>query len=162
MMNNLKASFSAKQQETSEASQTASDWAEGSLSVELGKKDSAIWGTLENMMGEVGKAQEQMKGKSKEEKEQLEKSLESELNSKADTLKAVTDKTQKVQETRNAEYLLGLLNQHRDWSVEKQLNATRSFANTSEVARDLLQQYNKSEPLVAQLAELMDARAAQN
>merc|ERR550537_364674 len=84
-------------------------------------------------------------------------SLEKVMNEKAATLKTVTDHAGEVQEQHSEEYLLGVLMHHqKDWSLEKQLNATKTFVETCDAAKQLLKVYNKSQPLAPQLASLMD------
>merc|ERR1719310_181191 len=77
------------------------------------------------------------------------------MNASASRLRAVTDKTSKIQEKHSAEYLLGLLNQHKEWTLAQQLNATRNLAD-SMAAWKLLKTYNKTEALAPQLAVIMD------
>merc|ERR1719389_972269 len=98
-----------------------------------------------------------MKGKSKAEQEKMMDNLEQLMNAKSATLKNVTEKAGEVQEQHSEEYLLGVLMHHqKDWSIEKQLNATKTFVNTCDAAKELLKVYNKSQPLAPQLAALMD------
>merc|ERR550537_1010935 len=84
-------------------------------------------------------------------------SLEKVMNEKAATLKTVTDHASEVQEQHSEEYLLGVLMHHqKDWSIEKQVNATKTFEGNCAAAKELLKTYNKSQPLAPQLAALMD------
>ena len=100
----------------------------GALSEELSNKDSQVWSTIENMLGETKNAMTELKGKSKSDREKVMQSLESKLDMKAKVLSTVTDSVSKKQEEQDEEYLLGLLNLHRnDWSIEKQLNV-RDFS----------------------------------
>lgn len=132
-------------------------FAEGAMSAELSSGSSPVWGAIENMLADTAKVTKNMKGKSKAEQEKLMDSLEKDMNEKAATLKSVTEKAGETQEKHSEEYLLGVLMQHqKDWSIEKQVNATKTFVDTCEAARELLKSYNKSTPLAPQLAALMD------
>lgn len=132
-------------------------FAQGAMSSELSSKDSPVWGAIQHMLEATAKATEQMKGKSKAEQEKVMDSLEKDMNDKAATLKSVTEKAGETQEKHSEEYLLGVLMQHqKDWSIEKQVNATRTFVETCDAARQLLKSYNKTQPLAPQLAALMD------
>eukprot|EP00747_Dinoflagellata_sp_TGD_P166534 gnl/TRDRNA2_/TRDRNA2_189449_c0_seq1.p1 gnl/TRDRNA2_/TRDRNA2_189449_c0~~gnl/TRDRNA2_/TRDRNA2_189449_c0_seq1.p1 ORF type:complete len:126 (+),score=13.74 gnl/TRDRNA2_/TRDRNA2_189449_c0_seq1:82-459(+) len=61
----------------------------------------------------------------------------------------------------NAEFLLGLLNQHQEWSPDEKLNVLRKYAEspteTSHEARYLLRHHVAEKSLSRQLAELMDS-----
>lgn len=135
------------------------EMASGALTAELGKEDSSVWSTIQNMLEATTKVTKNLKGKSKAEQEKLMDSLEGSLNASAENLRAVTDRTTIVQEKHSAEYLLGLLNQHKQWSMAEQLNATKTFASSSEAAEKLLKTYNKSQALAPQLAIIMDEEA---
>jgi len=139
-----------------------SAFASGAMTSELGKKDSVVWSTITGMMGATAQVISQMKGKSAMEKEKLMGSLEIGLEGKAAVLRNVTEKADKIQDEQTSEYLLGLLNQHPKWSMEEQINATRTFEGTShgtsKAAHELLKHYNASRPLAPQLAALMDAK----
>merc|ERR1719375_2065623 len=85
-------------------------------------------------------------------------SLEGELNKKASVLSNVNADVSKKQQEQDEEYVLGLLNLHRnDWSVEQQLNATKTFMHNSPVLQDFYKNHDAKKPLVPQLAALMDA-----
>lgn len=132
-------------------------FAQGAMSSELAAKDSPVWNAIESMLTATAKTTEQMKGKSKDEQEKIMDNLEQFMNDKASTLKNVTEKAGEVQEQHSEEYLLGVLMHHqKDWSIEKQLNATKTFVNTCDAAKELLKVYNKSQPLAPQLAAIMD------
>jgi hypothetical protein len=132
-------------------------FAQGAMSSELSSKDSPVWGAIENMLTATAKSTAEMKGKNTAEQEKIMESLEKTMNEKAATLQNVTEKAGVVQEKHSEEYLLGVLMQHtKDWSMEKQLNTTKTFVNTCDAARELLKSYNKSQPLAPQLAALMD------
>jgi len=132
-------------------------FAEGAMSAELASKDSPVWGAIEHMLTATAKATKEMKGKSKAEQEKMMDALEKDMNDKAATLRNVTEKAGETQEKHSEEYLLGVLMQHqKDWSIEKQVNATRTFTETCDAAKQLLKSYNKSQPLAPQLAALMD------
>jgi len=134
-------------------------FAQGAMSSELSSKDSPVWGAIENMLAATAKSTAEMKGKSKAEQEKIMDGLEKTMNEKAATLHNVTEKAGVVQEKHSEEYLLGVLMQHqKDWSMEKQLNTTKTFVNTCDAAKELLKSYNKSQPLAPQLAALMDHR----
>jgi len=132
-------------------------FAQGAMSNELSSKDSPVWGAIENMLAATARTTAEMKGKSKVEQDKMMDNLEQLMNDKAETLKNVTDRAGEIQEQHNEEYLLGVLMQHQnDWSIEKQLNATKGFETTCQAARKLVKSYNKSQPLAPQLAALMD------
>jgi hypothetical protein len=132
-------------------------FAQGAMSSELSSKDSPVWGAIATMLSATAKTTEQMKGKSKAEQEKIMDNLEKTLNEKAATLKNVTEKAGVVQEQHSEEYLLGVLMHHqKDWSIEKQVNATKTFVETCDAARQLLKSYNKTQPLAPQLAAIMD------
>merc|ERR1719428_2504309 len=84
-------------------------------------------------------------------------SLEAEMNTKAQSLHTVTDEASKTNDQHSTEYLLGLLNQHKKWTIAEQLNATRHFSEESSAAKELLAHYDAKKPLAPQLAALMDA-----
>jgi hypothetical protein len=135
------------------------EMASGALTAELGKQDSSVWSTIQNMLTATSKVTHDLKGKSEKEKEKLMTKLEGSLNASADNLRAVTDRTTKIQDKHSSEYLLGLLNQHKKWTLAQQLNATRTFEDGSEAAAKLLKTYNKSQSLAPQLATIMDEEA---
>lgn len=153
-INKLKSTFAAS------AAEAGNDkLASGALTAELGKSDSAVWSTITNMLTAATSIQGKMKGKSKAEQDKMMASLEDSMNSQAQVLHQVTDKASAENEKDSAEYLLGLLNQHPQWSMEKQLNATKTFVKMSPLAGELLAHHNASAPLAPQLAALMDASA---
>merc|ERR1719316_2251254 len=118
------------------------------MSAELASKDSSAWGAIETMLSATAKATKDMKGKSKAEQEKMMDDLEKNMNDKAATLKSVTEKAGETQEKHSEEYLLGVLMQHqKDWSIEKQVNATKTFTSTCTAAAELLKHYNPKEPL---------------
>lgn len=131
-------------------------FAEGALSEELSKKDSGVWSTLTDMMDTTAKAMKQMKGKDKKQQHELMADLEKTMDSKAVNIMDITNKATKTQQGQDEEYLLGLLNQHPQWSMKQQLNATSTFMTYSPVIADLYHHYDAAKPLAPQLAELMD------
>jgi len=137
----------------------AEKFANGALSEELSNKDSQVWSTIDTMIGATQDAMKSMKGKNKAEREQVMTSLEGALNKKATVLSNVNDDVSKKQQEQDEEYLLGLLNMHaKDWSVEKQLNATQEFMHNSPVLQAFFKHHDASKPLVPQLAAMMDAK----
>lgn len=137
------------------------EFAQGAMTTELSKKDSPVWDTISNMLSATSKIMGQLKGKSKADQEKLMDGLEKDLNGKAAGLRKVTEHAGEVQEQRSEEYLLGVLMQHqKDWSIEKQVNATKTFTSTCTAAAELLKHYNPKEPLAPQFAALMDAEKA--
>lgn len=157
-IHNLRSLFANQKADSSNSG--AEKFANGALSEELSNKDSQVWSTIENMLGETKNAMTELKGKSKSDREKVMQSLESKLDMKAKVLSTVTDSVSKKQEEQDEEYLLGLLNLHRnDWSIEKQLNATQTFMHNSPLLRDFYQHHDASKPLVPQLAAMMDAKA---
>jgi len=152
----LKAVFTAPQGGLATQSDVEK-FAQGAMSSELSSKDSPVWGAIAHMLDATAKATAQMQGKSKKEQEKVMDDLEKDMNAKAAVLKNVTEKAGETQEKHSEEYLLGVLMQHqKDWSIERQVNATRTFVETCDAAKKLLSSYNKSEPLAPQLAALMD------
>eukprot|EP00929_Paragymnodinium_shiwhaense_P114373 TRINITY_DN8273_c0_g1_i1.p1 TRINITY_DN8273_c0_g1~~TRINITY_DN8273_c0_g1_i1.p1 ORF type:complete len:245 (-),score=115.61 TRINITY_DN8273_c0_g1_i1:61-795(-) len=155
---NLRSLFVKKESSGSHAA--AEKFADGALTTELSKSDSAVWSTIENMLGSVEKVSSEMKGKGKADQQKLMDSLESELDSKAVDLQKVTNATSVQQQTQDEQYLLGLLNMHqKDWTMAQQLNATATFMKGSPVIQKLYKQHNASKPLAQQLAALMDDEA---
>jgi len=154
----LKAVFTAPTAALAAGTQSdVEKFAQGAMSSELASKDSPVWSAIENMLAATAKTTQQMKGKSKAEQEKIMDGLEKTMNAKAATLKSVTEKAGVVQEQHSEEYLLGVLMHHqKDWSIEKQVNATKTFVNTCDAAKELLKSYNSSQPLAPQLAALMD------
>eukprot|EP00416_Gambierdiscus_australes_P040600 CAMPEP_0171097564 /NCGR_PEP_ID=MMETSP0766_2-20121228/47619_1 /TAXON_ID=439317 /ORGANISM="Gambierdiscus australes, Strain CAWD 149" /LENGTH=281 /DNA_ID=CAMNT_0011556781 /DNA_START=42 /DNA_END=887 /DNA_ORIENTATION=+ len=135
--------------------------AQGALTTELQRKDSAVWAALEDMFAATTKAMSAMKGSNDTMKSDILKGLEGTIDQKAQALKNVTARVGQEQERQSEEYLLGLLMQHQqDWSVQKQLNVTRSFARDCPTARELLRNHHSDQPLAQQLAKLMDAHKA--
>jgi len=147
----LKSVFASAQQDS------ASKFANGAMSEEMGDSNSAIWGAIDTMMNQAQKVQSEMKGKSKAEKEKLMDSLETELNSKARVLSGVTKTVEKKQQSRDEEYLLGVLMSHKDWNMTQQLNATHTFMADSPLIEKLYKHHDDKQPLASQLAALMDA-----
>jgi hypothetical protein len=136
----------------------ASKFANGAMSDELSNKDSAIWGAIDTMMSQAKKVSSEMKGKSKADKEKLMDGLEKQLSSKATVLSSVTGNVQKKQQSQDEEYLLGLLMSHKDWSMQRQLNATHTFVSDSPVIMKLYKDHANSS-LAPQLAAMMDAES---
>lgn len=157
----LEAVFTAKDSATNAGKADIEQFAQGAMTTELSNKDSAVWSTIQAMMGATSAVMGKMKGKNKAEQEKIMDNLEKTLNEKAQTLKTVTDKASVVQEQHSEEYLLGVLMQHtKDWSFERQLNATKTFADSCTAAKELLKHHNSSQPLAPQLAALMDTKKA--
>jgi len=137
----------------------AEKFANGAMSEELSNKDSQVWSTIENMIGETQKAMTSIKGKSKAEKEKVMKDLEGSLDKKAGVLSKVNEETSKKQQQQDEEYLLGLLLLHKDnWSMEKQLNATEKFMHNSPILQNLFAHHDATKPLAPQLAAMLDAK----
>merc|ERR1719464_2579979 len=138
------------------------EMAQGALTAELQKQDSAIWSAIDEMQRAAVQTMKAMNTtKSQAEKDKQLDALASIINGKATALKSVTDRTSREQAKHSDEYLLGLLMQHRkDWSLAKQLNVTRHFAAECPVARELLRHHPSNGPLAPQLAALMDARSS--
>jgi len=160
---NLQSDFTAGQDASGDA-QGIKQMAEGSMTTELHKKDSKFWVTIQQMLKETTGAMSKMTNATVSGRKSILHDLESSINASADTLKDVTEKVGKTQEKQSDEYLVGLLNQHRnEWSMEKQLNVTKQFSSSSPTAQELLRHHNMKEPLATQLARLMDsARSASN
>jgi len=157
IMKNLEADFTAGQDASGDA-KGMQQMAEGSMTTELHKKDSKVWATIQQMLKETTGAMSKMTNSTASGKKNIMHDLESSINASADTLKGVTEKAGKQQEEQSDEYLVGLLNQHRnDWSMEKQLNVTKKFSSNSPTAQELLKHHNMKEPFAAQLARLMDS-----
>jgi len=157
-IHNLRALFSKDKKEE----RGAEKFANGALSEELSNKDSQVWSTIENMLGATQDAMKSVQGKSKTEREQVMKSLEGELDKKATVLSKVNDDVSKKQEQQDEEYLLGLLLLHKDnWSMEKQLNATKTFMHNSPILKNLFEHHDTSKPLAPQLAAMLDAKPKQ-
>merc|ERR1719265_925046 len=98
-----------------------------------------------------------MKGKSKDEQKKAMDALESNLNGKAADLETVTKKVSSKQQKLDEEYVLGLLNMHRnDWNMTQQLNATATFMHGSPTLQELYKHHDSSKPLAMQLATLLD------
>merc|ERR1719265_79105 len=134
----LKAVFTAQDGVLDSAHSDVEKFAQGAMSSELSSKNSPVWAAIENMLTATAKTTEEMKGKSKAEQEKIMDNLESLMNQKAATLKSVTEKAGEVQEQHSEEYLLGVLMHHqKDWSIEKQVNATKTFVETCDAARQL-------------------------
>jgi len=156
-IHNLRAMFKKDGQQESPMA-GAEKFANGAMSEELSNQDSQVWSTIESMLGSVQQATKSMKGKKKADRDQIMASLEGELDGKATVLGNVTADVSKKQQQQDEEYLLGLLILHqKDWSMDKQLNATQTFMHNSPVLRDLFEHHDASKPLAPQLAVLMDA-----
>jgi len=153
MMKKLKSVFVNEKPHQDDGSQ----FANGALSEELAHPDSKIWSTIESMVGSTEKVVKQMKGKSKAEQKNLMDSLEHELDDKAVIMKNVTESTGVKQKQQNEEYLLGLLLLHaKDWSYERQLNATQNLMNGSPIIQEMYLHHVNNTGLATQLAALMD------
>lgn len=133
-------------------------FAQGAMTTELSKKDSKVWSTIETMLGATQAVMGKMKGKNSTEQDKMMNDLEKDMNKQAVNLEVVNKKAGVLQEQHSEEYLLGVLMQHQKWPMEKQLNATRTFAVDCVAAQELLKHYNKSQPLAPQLAAIMDAK----
>merc|ERR1719510_85194 len=154
---NLQADFTAGQDSSGDA-KGMQQLAEGAMTTELHKKDSKFWGSIQQMLKETTGAMSKMTNATASGRKNILHDLESSINASADTLKNVTENAGKKQEQQSDEYLVGLLNQHRnEWSMEKQLNVTKKFSSNSPAAQELLKHHNTKEPLAAQLARLMDS-----
>jgi len=139
----------------------AAKFAEGALTEELSSKDSAIWAVIGEMVNSTEKVAAEMDGKSKDQQKKIMQSLEAELDSKAVVLRNVTNDAGRRQVVQDEEYVLGLLNMHADqWSMEKQLETVKKFMGASPRLAELYSHHNASRPLAAQLAALMDSKAA--
>jgi len=159
-IHNLRAMFKSSKENSPH--RDAEKFANGAMSEELSNQDSQVWSTIETMLGAVQQATKSMQGKKKSEQDQLMASLESQLNKKAGVLSHVTDSVEKKQKQQDEEYLLGLLIMHqKDWSMEQQLNATKTFMHDSVVLRDLYDHHDAGKPLAPQLAAMMDAETTE-
>merc|ERR1740121_208423 len=98
-----------------------------------------------------------MKGKDNASKEDLMADLEKKLDGKAGRIMNITQAASKKQQDQDEEYLLGLLNMHREWSMDQQLNATATFMKYSPVIEQLYNHHDANSSLAPQLAALMDA-----
>mmetsp|Transcript_74545 Transcript_74545/g.187747 ORF Transcript_74545/g.187747 Transcript_74545/m.187747 type:complete len:247 (+) Transcript_74545:48-788(+) len=154
-LKNLRTQFSDKVD-----NDDGSKFAYGALSEELGKKDSGIWSTLTDMLSTTAEAMKQMNGKDKNGQENLMADLEKKLDNKAGRIMNLTQAASKKQQDQDEEYLLGLLNMHREWSLDQQLNATATFMKYSPVIEQLYRHHDAHSPLATQLATLMDAEHA--
>lgn len=142
----------------SQDAMSASEMASGAMTSELSNKDSMIWKTIAAMMDASKHVEAKMKGASNADRAKIMTNLEDELDTKAEALSNITAKATKVNEEHSAQYLLGLLNlHHKDWSIEKQLNTTLKFANSSMAAWQLAHHHSMTRPFAAQLAEIMDS-----
>jgi len=150
----LKSVFASAQKDS------ASKFANGAMSEELSDQNSAIWGAIDTMMSQAKKVSAEMKGKSKAEKEKLMDSLEGSLSSKAGVLGSVTKNVAQKQQSRDEEYLLGLLMSHKNWSMQRQLNATHTFIEDSPLIEKLYKHHDDKQPLAGQLAAMMDSAHA--
>lgn len=161
MIHKLQAAMTAPEAEVPADKKDLTQFAQGAMTSELQKKDSVVWSTIDSMMSATTQAMIAMKGKSKTEQEKVMDDLEKQINGKAVVLKNVTEKVGMQQEQHSEEYLLGVLMQHqKDWSFDKQLNATKNFADNCLAAKDLVAHHNSSQPLAPQLAAIMDNRKA--
>merc|ERR1719487_1409778 len=115
-------------------------------STELGKKDSAIWSTIMDMVATSEAAAKKMKSaKSKKEQE------------KATQLGNFTQKVEETDKRHSEEYLLGLLMQHLGkWNATQEIAAVKKFQDLP-IAKELLAHHDSSKPLAPQLGDLMDA-----
>eukprot|EP00428_Durinskia_dybowskii_P032328 CAMPEP_0170238548 /NCGR_PEP_ID=MMETSP0116_2-20130129/19029_1 /TAXON_ID=400756 /ORGANISM="Durinskia baltica, Strain CSIRO CS-38" /LENGTH=243 /DNA_ID=CAMNT_0010489361 /DNA_START=43 /DNA_END=774 /DNA_ORIENTATION=+ len=154
---NLRSNFAAM---TAGEQDDGSKFANGALSEELGKKDSKVWATLQDMLANTVATMGKLKSKPEGERKKMMESLEKDLDSKAGHLMDLTGEVTKKQYAQDEEYLLGLLNMHRNWSWEQQFNATATFNKGSPVIAELYKRHDASRPLSVQLAELMDAAHA--
>eukprot|EP00746_Dinoflagellata_sp_MGD_P067885 gnl/MRDRNA2_/MRDRNA2_28026_c0_seq1.p1 gnl/MRDRNA2_/MRDRNA2_28026_c0~~gnl/MRDRNA2_/MRDRNA2_28026_c0_seq1.p1 ORF type:complete len:301 (-),score=96.07 gnl/MRDRNA2_/MRDRNA2_28026_c0_seq1:123-1025(-) len=153
----LKPAFTAPGASSKAPNADLEKFAQGALSTELASKDSTVWAAIQSMLSVTAQTAANMTGKSKDEQEKYVNHLQDILNQNALVLAKATQKAHAKQTQRNDEYLLGVLMQHqKDWSMEEQLNTTRKFADNCEIAKKLLQIYNKSQPLAPQFAALMD------
>jgi len=150
----LKSVFASAQKDS------ASKFANGAMSEELSDQSSAIWGAIDSMMTQAKKVSAEMKGKNKADKEKLMDSLEKDLNAKSHVLSNVTNHVAKKQQSRDEEYLLGLLMSHREWSMKQQLNATHVFMEDSPLIEKLYKHHDDKQPLAGQLAAMMDTAHA--
>jgi len=153
---NLQADFTAGPVASGDA-QGMQQIAEGAMTTELHKQNGQFWASIQQMLNETTGAMAKMTNATASGRKNILHDLESSINASADTLKDVTVNAGKKQEEQSDEYLVGLLNQHRnEWSMEKQLNVTKQFSS-SPTAQELLKHHNMKEPFAAQLARLMDS-----
>jgi len=149
---NLQADFTAGQDGS------VKQLGEGAMTTELHKKDSKFWATIQHMLQETNGAMSKITNATTSGRRNILHDLESSINASAETLKDVTENVGKKQDKQSDEYLVGILNQHRnDWSMEKQLNVTKKFSAFSPTAQELLKHHNMKEPFATQLARLMDS-----
>lgn len=132
--------------------------AEGAMTTELGKKDSAVWSTIMDMVAATQQAATKMnKNATKDEKEAVMKSVEDSLNAKAAKLGDFTKEVETTDQRHSEEYLLGLLMQHiGKWNETEQLDAVKKFSKELPIAKELLAHHDDKLPLAPQLGDLMD------
>lgn len=153
-LSSLKSVFAANQGEKLDGQEIA----EGAMTSELGKKDSAVWSTIMEMVAATqGAAKKLQSAKTKDEKEAAMKSVEDSLNAKAMQLGNFTKKVEETDKRHSEEYLLGLLNQHMGkWNATQEIAAVKKFQDLP-IAKELLAHHDSSKPLAPQLGDLMDA-----
>lgn len=134
-----------------------SQFAEGALSHEMANSGSEMWSAITSMATAAEQAKAQLKSHGNLSRKQIMKALEADMDSTASRMSKVLQRTNLKQKTEDEEYLLGLLNMHREWSMRKQINVTAMFVNNSHVIRELYNHHDPSKPLAMQLAKLMDA-----
>lgn len=132
------------------------EFAEGALSSELANQSSDIWGTLQTMISAATQAKSALKSKDKAAQQKVMASLERDLDEKAEKLHTGLDKVSVHQQQLDDEYVLGLLNMHKDWTMDQQLNATKQFMEHSPKLQELYYHHDLNQSLVLQLAALMD------
>jgi len=153
---NLQADFTAGQVASGNA-QGAQQTATDAMTTELHKQDSRFWTSIQHMLKETTGAMSKMTNASASGRKHILHVLESSVNASADALEDMTVNAGKKEEKQSDEYLVGLLNQHRnEWSMDKQLNVTKQFSSSSPRAQQLLKHHNMKEPFATQLARLMD------
>jgi len=137
-------------------------FAQGALSSELSKDNSGIWDTINTMMAAADQAASKMKkNATAAEKSKIMDSLETSLDAKSNDLNTGLGQVNEHQQDLDEEYVLGLLIMHqKDWTVDQQLNATKSLKKNNALLEDFYEHHDSSKNLAAQLAALMDKKKA--
>jgi len=137
-------------------------FAQGALSSELSKDNSGIWDTINNMIATADDASKKMKNNATAaEKAKVMDDLEGSLDGKAQELNTGLGQVNEHQQDLDEEYVLGLLIMHqKDWTIEQQLNATRTLQKNNPLLDDFYKHHDSSKNLAAQLAALMDKKKA--
>jgi hypothetical protein len=156
-INKLRAIFTAKEEGPPDG---AEKFANGAMSEELSKKDSAVWSMITSMISATKETTKTMQGKNKTAQAAMMASLEANLNQKAVDMTKITDQVNEKQEMQNEEYMLGLLILHKtNWNMTQQVKAVERLSSGSPLLSELLKKHDDKKPLADQLAVLMDKKS---